>query len=93
MVYDVLLMGYKNPDPFKIRELLQDEQSYIKAEYPEKMQNKIFIFSYVILFQTEEINEKTVKKARRGRIEYNLNFKDLNTKADCHGVQRMKIEL
>ena len=93
MKYNVLCMGYKDPNPERIKEMLKDEETWIKREYPEKMQNRIFIFSWIILHQTEEINEETVKKARKNRIEYNPDFKDLDTKADCHGVQRFTIEV
>ena len=93
MKYNVLVMGYTKPNPEKIKELLLFEQDYIKSEYPARLQNRILIFSWIILHQTDEINEETIRKARKNRIEYNIDFKDLDAKADCHGVHRLTIEI
>lgn len=94
MKYNVLCMGYKNPNPEKIKELLRFEESYLKREYPNENKRKnILIFSYVVLHETEEINPETLQKARKNRIEYNLNYNELDTAPDHHGVQKFFIEV
>ena len=94
MKYNVLCMGYKDPKPEKIKDLLQFEESYLKREYPNENKRKnILIFSYVVLHETEEINPETLKKARKNRIEYNLSFSDLDTTPDNHGIQKLTIEV
>lgn len=93
MKYKVLTMGYKDPNPEKIKQLLDFEASYIKREYPEKLQSNILIFSYVILSETAEINADTIEKARKNRIEYNLNPADLETSYDNHSIKNFVIEV
>lgn len=93
MKYNVLTMGYADPNPEKIKELLLFEESYLKRNYSEKQQKNILIFSYVILHETEEINAATLAAARKSRIEYNLSFKELDTKPDNHAIHKFTIEI
>lgn len=94
MKYNVLCMGYENPNPDKIKKLLKFEESYLKKEYPnEKQRKNILIFSYVIMCESEKINKQTIAAARKNRIEYNLSFSDLETKPDNNGIQKFTIEV
>ena len=88
--YNVLCVGYKNPNPDKIRDFIKFEADYIAREHKNK---KIFINRGAFLHFTEEINPDTLADFSKNRIEYNLDSFDLDTVADCHGVQNFTITL
>ena len=89
--YDCLLIGYKDPNMELLKEFIRSEADYIEAEHNN---HKLLFNPVMILRYTDEINPDKIKEwEKENRLEYQVSYSDLGTKADCHKVTRCKVTI
>lgn len=87
--YNVICIGYKEPDIEKIRELVKFEDSWLEQE---KAGRKILIHPGICIRETENYNRSVLAKLGKYN-EYNLDAAELGTKYDFNARFEYKIAI